>query len=128
MFIMDDETGDAILRQGDSYSFKIIGVPDDWDLYYSVYRKEDRTIVFEIKTNPINSEATINVTAEDSDKLVVPQDKKYEIYCWGAKRCKDGVEDTLIIGNKQVGDLNKLQVYPKITEGEIPEDDQNGNS
>ena len=57
------------------------------------------------------------VTANDSNKLTVPEGKKTERYYYGIKRCKDNVEDTVIIGDKDVGDLNLLLVYPLITEG-----------
>lgn len=117
MFIMDEETGNMTTRQGDTYSFQVTGVADDWDLYYSVYRTTDREILFEIKTNPVNQVATFEVTASDSNLMTVPDGKKTEIYYWGLKRCKDGVEDTLIVGNKDIGDYNKITVYPLTTEG-----------
>ena len=117
MFIMDDETGNMTTRQGDTWSFKVTGVEDDWDLFFSVYRKDTRERLFEIQTKPVLGEATFNITAADSDKMTVPEGKKTEIYYWGLKRCKDGVEDTLIVGNKEVADLNVITVYPLITEG-----------
>lgn len=117
MFIMDDETGDMITRQGDSYSFQVEGVDDDWDLYYSVYKTSNREILFEIKTNPINQVATFEITPKDSTLMTVPEGKKTEVYYWGLKRSKDGFEDTLIVGDKQVADVNKITVYPLTTEG-----------
>lgn len=119
MFVIDEETGDAITRQGDTWSLSISGISDEWTVYYSVYTKDTRDIVFEISASPVDSNTTFFVTAEDSDKLVVPEGKKTEKYYYGIKRCKDNIEDTVIIGNKDVGDLNLLTVYPKIVEGTV---------
>lgn len=117
MFIIDEETGDATTRQGDTFNLSVSGISDDWTVYFSVYEKDTRNIVFELHTTPVDSVATFFVTANDSNKLTVPHGKKTEKYYYGIKRCKDNIEDTVIIGNKDVGDLNLLLVYPLITEG-----------
>ena len=119
MFKMDEETGDAEAQQGDSWSFKVTGIPDDYTVYYSVYEIDTREIIFEINTTPENEETTIEVTPVETDKLQVEDGKKYKKYGYGIKRCKDGFEDTVIIGNKQIGEINVLKIYPKITEGAI---------
>lgn len=119
MWIMNEETGDATTRQGDTFSLKVIGITDDWTAYFSVYRGSDRSILFEIEAHPVNNETTFDVAAGDSDLMEVPEGKKTEIYYYGIKRCKNGIEDTVIVGNKSVGDLNKIVVYPKITEGTV---------
>jgi len=123
MFIMDDVTGDMTVRQGDTYTFVVSGISDDWVVYYSVYRKSDRHIIFEVSSTPINEETTFNITAAQSNLLTVPTEKKTELYYYGIKRCKEGIEDTVLIGDKEVGELNKILVYPLITEG-----DENGES
>lgn len=123
MFIMDDATGDMTIRQGDTYTFVVSGISDDWVVYYSVYRKSDRRIVFEVSSTPVNEETTFNITAAQSNLLTVPAGKKTELYYYGIKRCKEGIEDTVLIGDKEVGELNKILVYPLITEG-----DENGES
>ena len=117
MFIMDDTTGDMTTRQGDSFSFTITGITDDWDVYFSVYKLTDRTIIFETRATPENEVTTFNITPAESNKLTVPSGKKTETYYYGIKRCKEGVEDTVIIGNKDVSAVNKILVYPLITEG-----------
>jgi len=117
MFIMDDVTGDMTTRQGDSFSFTVTGITDDWDVYFSVYNGASREILFETSTKPVNEETVFNITAGETNKLTVPKGKKTETYYYGIKRCKDGVEDTVIIGDKNIGDLNKITVYPLITEG-----------
>ena len=117
MFIIDEETGDATTRQGDTWNITVSGISDDWTVYYSVYEKDTRNIVFEIPTTPVNGDSTFFISAENSNKLTVPEGKKTEKYYWGIKRCKGEIEDTVIIGNKDVGDLNLLLVYPLIVEG-----------
>lgn len=116
MYIVDEETGDMIIRQGDTYTFKVEGVTDDYDLYYSVYNS-NREILWELHTKPIEGVAEFTVTPYYSNQLTVPADKKNEIYYYGLKRCKDGFEDTLIVGEKKINELNKITVYPLITEG-----------
>lgn len=122
MFIIDDITGNMTIRQGDSYDFTVEGVDDSYDLYYSVY-DVNRNILWEIKTKPVNEIATFNITPSYSTQMTVPVGRKTETYYYGLKRCKDGYEDTLIVGDKNVGDLNKITVYPLIVEG-----DENGDS
>lgn len=117
MFIMDDVTGDMTVRQGDSFSFTITGITDEWDVYFSVYKGTNREILFETSAKPVNEETVFNITPAESTKLTVPVGKKTELYYYGIKRCKDGVEDTVIIGDKEIGALNKVTVYPLITEG-----------
>lgn len=119
MFIIDEETGDSTGRQGDTWNISVNGISDDWTVFYSVYEKDSRNIVFEISTKPVNGVANFFIEAENSDKLTVPDGKKTEKYYYGIKRCKDNIEDTVIIGNKNVGDLNLLLIYPKITEGTV---------
>lgn len=122
MFIIDEVTGNMTIRQGDTYMFTVEGVDDSYDLYYSVY-DSNRKILWEIQTKPINQVASFNITPAYSTQLSVPTGRKTETYYYGLKRCKDGYEDTLIVGNKEVGDLNRILVYPLITEG-----DENGAS
>lgn len=116
MFIIDDITGNMTLRQGDTYEFIVEGVTNDWVLYYSVYNA-NREILFEIHETPVSGLTTFRITAAQSDLMTVPLGKKTETYYYGLKRCKGAQEDTLIVGDKNVGDLNKITVYPLTTEG-----------
>jgi hypothetical protein len=118
---MDETTGDMTTRQGDTFSFQVSGVSDEWTLYFSVYKPNTREILFEIHTTPVEGVSTFDINTINSNLMTVPEGKKTEIYCYGIKRCKDGIEDTVIVGDKDVGDLNKILVYPLITEG-----DENG--
>lgn len=121
MFIIDEETGDIITRQGDTWTIQVSGIDDSWDVYFSVYKGDTRERLFEIDTKPVNGVTTFNITATHSNLMTVPIGKRTAVYYYGIKRCKvigeTSVEDTVIIGNKNVGDLNKLTVYPLITEG-----------
>ena len=117
MFRMNDKTGNMETRQGDTFSFTVTGISDEWDVYFSVYKGDTRKRLFEIKTNPVNGVATFNVTAALSNLMIVDDGKKTATYYWNIKRCKDGVEDTVIVVGKDVSDLNKITVYPLTTEG-----------
>ena len=116
MFIIDDTTGNMTVRQGDSFDFTVEGVTDDWQLYFSVYNA-NREILFEINKTPIEGVTKFEITPAQSTLMTVPLDKKTEMYYYGLKRCKNGIEDTLIVGDKSVSDLNKITVYPLTNEG-----------
>lgn len=123
MYLIDEETGDMTIRQGDSYSFTVEGVDSSYTMYHSVYNSQ-REIIFEVSAIPNeNDETTFEITPAETNLLTVPVNRKKENYYYGIKRCKNGYEDTLIVGNKEVGELNKMTVYPLITEG-----DENGAS
>ena len=50
--------------------------------------------------------------------MTIPKNKEYAIYYYGIKLCSDnGFEDTLLIGNGDIGTLNTMTVYPKKVEG-----------
>ena len=121
MFKINKRTGDIVTRQGDTWDLSVSGVSDDWDLYFSVYTADTREILFELNTNPVDGIALFEVNAENSDKLIVPEEKESETYYYGIKRCKNidnkYVEDTLILQGKSVNDLNMITVYPLIVEG-----------
>lgn len=118
MFIMDDETGEQKTRQGDSYEFTVTGISSDWDVFYSVYNIETQEIMLEVQSTKIDNSDKISVPASECDKLTVPEGKKSATYGWNVKRCKDGIEDTVIVVGKKPEDINKIVVLPKTTEGE----------
>lgn len=118
MFEMNDETGDQKTRQGDWYSFKVEGIGADWKVFYSVYNTETREILLEVQSTKENGVDIITVLPSDCDKLTVEDGKKSATYGWNVKRCKDGIEDTVIVVGKKPEDINKIVVLPKTTEGE----------
>lgn len=120
MYIIDDKTGDMTIRQGDSAEITVTGIPDDreYKLYFSIYNM-DRKIVFELMEIPVDGSVTFKIKPVDSNRLIVPKGAKTGNYFYAVKRCyePDNFEDTLIIGDKKIPDLNKVTVYPLIVEG-----------
>lgn len=119
MFIMNDETGEQKVRQGDSYEFTVTGIDADWEVFYSVYNIETQEIILEVQSEKIEGGDKISVPAGESDKLTVPQGKKSMTYGWGIKRKKNGFEDTTIVKDRKEEDIVKIIVLPKITEGGV---------
>ena len=119
MFIMNDETGEQKVRQGDSYEFIVTGIDADWEVFYSVYNIETQEIMLEVQSEKIEGGDKISVPADESDKLIVPQGKKSMAYGWGIKRKKNGFEDTTIVKDRKEEDVVKIIVLPKITEGGV---------
>ena len=121
MFKVDEETGDAVCRQGDSGKLLIEGLPTDraYKCYFSVY-DTNRKIIFELEED-VTSEGTVifNFSPSNTNLLEVPTKQKSLLYFYGIKICceEDDYEDTLIIGSKTYKDLNQFVVYPLITEG-----------
>lgn len=120
MFMVNGDTGDIICRQGDSGEITFTDIPSNkaYTAYYSVYNSK-RKIMFELSCVPFEGLATFYLTPENMDKLTVPVGDKTAIYYYGLKIClpSEHYEDTLVIGNKEINSLNKITVYPKITEG-----------
>lgn len=123
MFIVDEETGDAVCRQGDSGKLLIEGLPTDraYKCYFSVY-DTNRKRIFELEED-VTSEGTVvfNLSPSNTNLLEVPTKQKSLLYFYGIKICceEDDYEDTLTVGDKKYSDKNKLEVFPLITEGTI---------
>lgn len=119
-FEVDEETGNVTMRQGDTGKLVFSGIPTDKDyrVYFSVY-KSDRTIVFELNARPIDGQVTFNLSPRNTNKMSVSKGAKYENYYYGVKLCfeEDDYEDTLLVGDKSISELNKMTVYPLIVEG-----------
>ena len=121
MFLVDEETGNITLRQGDSGEYTINGLPTDqyYDVYLAIQDKKRNPIGNEIKESAnLKSSVTLKFLSSLTDLLTVPKSEETETYYFGIKLCdKLGNEDTLIIGNNDVGDKNTITVYPKKAEG-----------
>lgn len=121
MFIVDELTGDIIIRQGDNGEYTINNTPTDkiYNAFLSVV-DENRNLIGDIETTT-NAEGytTFIITPEFSDKLVVKRGEEEATYYFVVKLCYgvNNIEDTLILGNKGINELNKITVYPKISEG-----------
>lgn len=121
MFLVDEETGNITLTQGDSGEYAISGLPTDqyYDVYLAIQDKKRNPIGNEIKESAnLKSSVSLKFLSSLTDLLTVPKSEETETYYFGIKLCdKLGNEDTLIIGNNDVGDKNTITVYPKKAEG-----------
>jgi hypothetical protein len=119
MFKMNEITGEQKTYRGDSYNFKVTGIPADWDAFYSVYNIETQEIILEVQSTKENDGDRFYISADESDRLIVPQGKKSAVYGWGVKRKKDGYEDTTIVAGQNEDYITKIIVLPKKTEGSV---------
>lgn len=121
-FLIDSETGRITTVQGDSGMFAVTELPtdEDYEIYFAFYDSNRKILGQEmpVKSNksPI---AIINVSASLTDLLKVDINDEFAEYYYGIKLCvpSTGFEDTVTIGNKSIGDLNEVIVYPKQVEG-----------
>ena len=121
-FIVDTETGDLTLVQGDSGELFVEGLNTDkyYTIYFAFYNNKRRVVGTEISVEANKSDHVIlSILASLTDLLTVPQGADTAEYYYGIKVCDpdDGFEDTVSIGNKDIGDLNIVTVYPKKVEG-----------
>lgn len=122
MFLVDEETGDITLTQGDTGEYRVSGLPTDqaYTIYFAI-QDTNRNPVGEELSESLNLRSVVNIKIPKSltDLLTVKKSEDSAEYFFGIKLCdRAGNEDTLIIGNKQVGDNNTITVYPKKVEGE----------
>lgn len=126
MFNVDEKTGTIICRQGDTGVYILEGLPTlegmyDEEVFFSFYNNK-RVIIGELSATPIDGQVTFFIPASITDNLTVSSGMSTATYYYGAKLCyRDGdgneYEDTLIIGDKMLDEVNKVVVYPKIVEG-----------
>ena len=119
-FIIDD-SGNITLVQGDSGQLTVNGIDTskNYTAYLAIQDSKRKPIGTEIsvQTN-YNSSVVFVLTPELTDLLAVPKNNDSEDYYYGIKLCDDEYyEDTLLIGNSAIGDLNTITVYPKKVEG-----------
>ena len=125
MFLVDEITGNIELRQGDSGTLYVDGIPTDknYKVYFSIYNSNGKILGDEIWVYSYQlSLVTIEIPSSLTDLLTVKGgiDDTAEYY-YGVKVCDEetGFEDTQVIGNKDVGDLNIITVHRKTTEGTV---------
>ena len=122
-FIVDD-AGNITLVQGDSGMLVVQDLPTDksYTVYFSIYNSKRNIVGEEIFVNANYSPTVkISVTASLTDLLTVSRADDTAEYYYGLKICDSdtGEEDTLMIENGDIGDLNTITVYPKKVEGLI---------
>lgn len=123
MFIVDEISGDiTTLTQGDSGDYVLTGLPTDqyYTFYFAIQDENRNPIGNEIKVSGnLRSTVTFPLTPSLTDLLKVKKNEEFATYYFGVKCCSSaGIEDTLIIGDKKVGERNTITVYPKKVEGE----------
>lgn len=121
-----DESGNITLIQGDSGVIVINGLETDknFKVYFAIQDKNRKPIGNELCiSSNMQSTVTFNLTGDFTDLLTVNKNSNYEIYYYGIKACyeTDNLEDTLILGNSTLGDLNTITVFPKKVEGTLNE-------
>lgn len=125
MAFLVDNKGNITLVQGDSGELIITGIPTnhDYECFLSFYNSARKTISDQIKVNSLQSDkVTFFIPATTTDELKVKNNEETAEYFYGVKIChKDEFgydhEDTLVIGDTDIGDLNTVTVYPKKVEG-----------
>ena len=121
MAFMIDNDGNITMIQGDTGRLVVNGLMTDqnYTVYFAIQDENRRPIGNEISVQS-NSQPTVvfELSSNLTDLLKVGQDEETHEYYYGIKTCtKDGLEDTVIIENGQIGDINTITVYPKKVEG-----------
>lgn len=121
MWIVDEETGNILCRQGDSGPYYVNNLPTDknYKAFFGIQTQKRKMIgQQEMDTNGCDF-ICFNISAALTDLLTVPNNKDSEDYYVWVKLCDDeGYEDTLIIGkNKSPEDFTIMTVLPKGVEG-----------
>lgn len=122
-FIVDDK-GNITLVQGDSGRLIVDDLPTDknYIVYFAFYDANRRIIGDEIQVLANYSPSVVLfITASLTDLLNVLITDETAEYYYGLKICdsETNEEDTLIIEDGDIGDLNTVTVYPKKVEGFI---------
>ncbi|MCD7779800.1 MAG: hypothetical protein LUH05_03930 [Candidatus Gastranaerophilales bacterium] len=123
-FTVDETTGDITLVQGDSGILYVTDLPTDenYTLYFAFY-DDKRNIIGSEMSVQAKGEDTVSISILSSVTDLLTVDKKEDAaeYYYGLKLCLEdtGYENTLIINDGDIGDLNTVTVYPKKVEGII---------
>ena len=117
-----DKNGNITMIQGDSGSLIIDGLNTDknYTVYLAIQDKTRKPVGNELSVYSNYSSGVIfYLTGDFTDLLTVPKDESFETYFYGIKICdsSDNLEDTLILGDGNIGDLNIITVFPKKVEG-----------
>lgn len=122
MALIIDKNGNMSLVQGDSGDLVITGVPTDknYRVFFAIQDSERKPIGEEIfmDSNRLDT-VVINITGDLTDLLDVKKDDDTAEYLYGVKICdsETGYEDTMILGDGNLGDVNTITVYPRKVKG-----------
>lgn len=116
-----DENGNITLIQGDSGTLYINGLNTDknYIIYLAIQDKNRQPVGSELYVNSNKASSVVfELTGEYTDLMTVPKNETFETYYYGIKQCSDdGLENTLLIGNSEIGYQNTITVFPKKVEG-----------
>jgi hypothetical protein len=120
-FFIDDE-GNITLVQGDDGDVTFDGIPTDrnYEVFFAIQDDKRRPIGDEVSVMSNNmSSVVISVPSTLTDLLTVKAGQETAEYYYGVKICDEntGLEDTMILGNNEIGDLNTITVYPRKVKG-----------
>lgn len=117
-----DNNGNITLVQGDSGELVVTGLPTDqnYKVYFAIQDENRKPIGSEIVVNSNKSDSVIFVLLGSlTDLLTVKKGEDTATYYYGVKLCseEENTEDTLLLGDTDIGDRNSITVYPKKVEG-----------
>lgn len=117
-----DNNGNITLVQGDSGELVVTGLPTDqnYKVYFAIQDENRKPIGNEIVVNSNKSDSVIFVLLGTlTDLLTVKKGEDTATYYYGVKLCseEENTEDTLLLGDTDIGDRNSITVYPKKVEG-----------
>lgn len=123
MFIVNEETGDIKLHQGDSGEYIVTDLPPDKlgeKIYFEIQDSKRKKIGEDIES--VIEEGyttTFKFTPVLTDLLKVKLSEETAEYYGGIKICtSDGNEETIKVANKEDGERIIITVLPKEAEGE----------
>ena len=118
-----DENGNIEIVQGDSLTLIVDGIDTDenYKVYFSIYDQNGNGVGDEFYVESQHQSTVIlEIPSSLTDNLVVDTgiDGTTDYY-YGIKTCLEstGFEDTLCIGDNDIGELNTITVHPKKVEG-----------
>ena len=117
-----ETNGNITLVQGDSIEIVVNGIPTDqnYQVYFAAQDEERKPIGNEIMVESLGaSSVVIKLLGNYTNLFTVNEDSKSQRYYYGIKLCSvdDNTEDTLLLGESQIGGLNTITVYPRKVEG-----------
>lgn len=117
-----DNIGNITLVQGDSGELTITNIPTDrnYTLYFAIQNENRQPIGQEIAVESNYGDSVILFIAGTlTDLLSVPIDEETATYYYGIKLCyaSDLLQDTLLLGNSNMGSKSTITVYPRKVQG-----------
>lgn len=114
--------GDIEIIQGDSFELSIDGLPTDqnYKIFFAIQDADRNPIGQEVMIESFGAASVpIKIVGNYTDLLTVEDGAKYATYYYGIKRCSeiDNTEDTLLVGEKEMGEVNTIKVFPRKVKG-----------